>query len=252
MNGLKIKNQRDATLPDTKSWDAEQVIEWTVSRFGHEAALCTSFQADGMVILDMAMRAGLDLRVFTIDTGRLHPETYQLIDRVRERYGIQVEVYSPDQNELNDFTLVNGVNPFYGSVSARIACCEIRKAHPLNKALSGLDAWITGVRKDQSQTRANVNKLEFDNNHRGIVKVNPLADWDEDQVWDYIKQNDVPYSPLYDQGYPSIGCAPCTRPLEPGEDSRAGRWWWEHDTPKECTIHFGAELLRAGKTQTID
>ena len=252
MTGLKINEHKDAALPDTKIWDAEQVIEWTVDRFGHGAALCTSFQADGMVILDMAMQAGIDLRVFTIDTGRLHPETYQLIDRVRERYGIQVEVYSPDQNELNEFTLVNGVNPFYSSVSARIACCEIRKAHPLNKVLSGLDAWITGVRKDQSQTRANINKLEIDNNHGGIVKVNPSADWDEDQVWDYIKKNDVPYSALYDQGYPSIGCAPCTRPLESGEDSRAGRWWWEYDTPKECTIHFGAELLRTGKTQTVD
>ena len=244
MDSLKVREKFVAAVPDADAWDAERVIEWTVKNFGPGAALCTSFQAEGMVILDMANRMGLDLRVFTIDTGRLHSETYELIDRVRDRYGVQVEVYSPDQNELNEFTTTYGMNPFYRSVSSRIMCCEIRKSHPLNTVLTGLDAWITGVRKDQSQTRANVEKLEIDDVHGGIVKVNPLADWDETKVWDYIRKNDVPYSALYDQGYTSIGCAPCTRPLEPGENSRAGRWWWEVDVPKECTIHFGSEFLR--------
>ena len=248
MDGLKIREHFDTTLPDSSTWDVEKVIEWTIEEFGQGAALCTSFQADGMVILDIAHRMGLELRVFTIDTGRLHAATYELIDRVRERYGIQVEVYSPDQDELAEFTTAFGMNPFYNSVDSRIACCEIRKSHPLNKVLSGLDAWITGVRKNQSQTRANVGKLEVDNPHGGIVKVNPLADWDEDRVWNYIKENDVPYSALYDQGYTSIGCAPCTRPLEPGEDSRAGRWWWEIGVDKECGIHFNPV---AGKFEPV-
>ncbi|MCH8310740.1 MAG: phosphoadenylyl-sulfate reductase [Chloroflexi bacterium] len=247
MDGLKIGDQTDMALPDAKVWDAERVIEWTAGRFGHGAALCTSFQADGMVILDMATRLGFDLRVFTIDTGRLHPETYDLIDLVRERYRIQIEVYSPDQDELNKFTTAFGVNAFYNSVSSRITCCDIRKVRPLNKILSGLDAWITGVRKDQSQTRANIDKLEIDDAHGGIVKVNPLADWNDSQVWDYIRENDVPYSALYNQGYTSIGCAPCTRPLEPGEDSRAGRWWWEVDVDKECGIHFSPETGTFGR-----
>lgn len=247
MHALLTDGETEVELPETESWTAERVIDWTVNRFAHRAALCTSFQVDGMVILDIAARMGLDLRVFTIDTGRLHPETYELIDRVREHYGIQVETSFPDQKELNEFTTTSGVNPFYRSIESRIRCCEIRKSGPLNGMLRGLDAWITGVRRQQSQTRTTVDKLEIDAIHGGIVKANPLADWDDARVWDYARENDVPYNALYDQGYTSIGCAPCTRPLKPGEGARDGRWWWERDTPKECTIHFGPEVLRTGK-----
>ena len=217
---------------------AQDAIAWALDTYGDKAAVCSSFQAEGMVVLDMACKIRPDVRVFTIDTGRLPQETYDLIDRVRDQYGIDVEVYYPDRDELSDMVGKNGINPFYRSVSLRLLCCEIRKVNPLNGALSGLDAWITGLRRSQSQSRANVGQIELDGDHGGIVKVNPLADWTSDQVWDYVRANEVPYNRLYDSGYTSIGCAPCTRAILPGEDPRAGRWWWEKDTPKECGIHF--------------
>jgi thioredoxin-dependent adenylylsulfate APS reductase len=176
--------------------------------------------------------------VFTIDTGRLPPETYELIDRVRERYGIEVEVFCPDQNELSQMVTRYGINPFYRSISLRLLCCEVRKVNPLNRALSNLDAWITGLRRSQSQTRESLSRVELDRDHGNILKVNPLADWSDERVWEYIRAHDLPYNRLYDQGFTSIGCAPCTRAVTPGEDERAGRWWWETGMPKECGIHL--------------
>ena len=217
---------------------AEDVITWTLDTFQHRAAICTSFQAEGMVILDLAYRVDPGVRVFTIDTGRLPSETYELIDRVRDHYGIDIEVYYPDQKKLAQMVTKHGINPFYHSVSLRLLCCEVRKVNPLNRVLQNLDAWITGLRRSQSQTRANVRKVEVDRDHGNIIKVNPLADWSEQQVWEYIRANQLPYNQLYDQGYSSIGCAPCTRPVVPGEDQRAGRWWWENGMPKECGIHL--------------
>ena len=222
------------TLEDASARD---VIEAAVDAFGDRVALCTSFQAEGMIILDIAARIRPGLRVFTIDTGRLPQETYDLIDTVRDRYGVEVEVHHPDSEELTQFVGQQGVNPFYRSVSLRLRCCEIRKVDPLNRALDKYDAWITGLRRTQNATRAGVAKIELDAAHGGMVKINPLADWDYESVWRYIRDRDVPYNRLYDAGYTSIGCAPCTRAIEPGEDLRAGRWWWENGLASECGIH---------------
>ena len=226
---------------------ARNVIEAAVEAFGDRVALCTSFQAEGMVILDIASRLPAQPRVFTIDTGRLPQETYDLVDAARDRYGVEVEVYHPDDEELTPFVSREGVNPFYRSVAMRLRCCEIRKVNPLNRALAGYDAWITGLRRSQNETRASVAKVELDGAHGGMVKLNPLADWDYDRVWQYIRDNDVPYNKLYDQGYTSIGCAPCTRPIEPGEDLRAGRWWWEDGVPSECGIHTSPASTSNGR-----
>ena len=221
-----------------ESASAQDVIAKAIESFGDRVALSTSFQVEGMIILDMASRLRSGVRVFTIDTGRLPQETYDLIDTVRDRYGIEVDVYYPDQDELSPFVSKHGVNPFYRSVSLRLSCCEIRKVNPLNRALEGLDAWITGLRRSQNETRAGTAKVELDAAHGDIVKLNPLVDWSYEQVWDYVRANDVPYNKLYDMGYTSIGCAPCTRAVEPGEDLRAGRWWWETGVPKECGVHL--------------
>lgn len=217
---------------------AEDVIEWAIRTHGSRMAVCTGLQVEGMAVLDMAHRIDSRVRVVTIDTGRLPRETYDLIDTIRSKYDIDVEVYCPDETELEPMVKEHGVNPFYRSVELRMACCNIRKVQPLNRALRGFDAWATGLRRSQTQTRLNVQKVELDTGHDGIVKVNPLADWSSQQVWDLVKANDVPYNRLYDQGYASIGCAPCTRPVQPGEDPRAGRWWWEDNVAKECGIHF--------------
>jgi thioredoxin-dependent adenylylsulfate APS reductase len=218
---------------------AEDVIRWALDTFGPMVAISTSFQAEGMVILDMAHRVDPDVKVFTIDTGRLPQETYELIDRVRDHYGISVQVYYPDHEELSQMVGEHGINPFYRSVSLRLLCCQTRKVNPLNRALKDLDAWMAGLRRSQTETRASAAKIEVDTGHGSIIKVNPLADWSHEQVWEYIRANQVPYNELYDKGYTSIGCAPCTRPIEPGEDFRAGRWWWEEGMPKECGIHMG-------------
>ena len=222
--------------------EPQEVIAWALDFFGPRVAVCTSFQIDGMAILDMAWRIDPNVRVFTVDTGRLPQETYTLIDQVRERYGIEVEIYFPDTRQVEALTRRYGANPFLQSVPLRLTCCDIRKVRPLVRVLRDLDGWITGLRRDQWATRSNIRKIELDHDHGGIVKINPLADWTEEEVWDYLRDNDVPYHPLYDQGYQSIGCAPCTRPVPPGADSRAGRWWWEAaGAPKECGMHCAIE-----------
>ena len=222
----------------------QEVLRWALGRFGSRAALCTSFQADGMVILDMAWRIDPQVRVFTIDTGRLPQETYSLLDRVREKYGIEIEVYFPDATQVESIVRRHGINLFYRDEKLRLLCCQARKVLPLRRVLSTLDAWVTGLRRDQSSTRAAVRKIEADLEHGGLVKINPLADWTEQKVWDYIRAHDVPSHPFYDQGYTSIGCAPCTRPTAPGEDARAGRWWWETGAEKECGMHCTIESGR--------
>jgi phosphoadenosine phosphosulfate reductase len=218
---------------------AEEVLRWALAEFGDNVAISTSFQATGMVILDMAACiTGGDVRVFTLDTGRIHQETYDLVEKVRTRYGINVEMLAPDARELSRMLTMHGPNLFYEAVPKRRLCCELRKVRPLKRKLATLDAWIVGLRKSQSQARETLDTVSIDEEHGGLVKVAPLANWDEERVWDYIRRNDVPYHALYDQNYPSIGCAPCTRPTKPGEPARAGRWWWEEtDADKECGIH---------------
>ena len=219
----------------------EELLAWGLERFGDRIALCTSFQAEGMVLLDMAWRVDPKVRVFTLDSGRLHQETYDIIDTVRKRYQLEIEVHSPDTRELEAMTRKHGVNLFYESVPQRLLCCQVRKVRPLQRALNGLDAWITGLRRETWASRADIRKIELDHEHGGIAKLNPLADWTHDEIWDYLRANEVPYHPLYDQGFTSIGCAPCTRRTAPGEDPRAGRWWWEKNAPKECGMHCTIE-----------
>jgi phosphoadenosine phosphosulfate reductase len=239
---------------DLERASAEEVVRWTLERWHPRAAVVTAFQAEGMVILDLAWRIRADVRVFTLDTGRLPAESYELIEKVRERYGIEVEVFSPDARRLEEMVRRSGPNLFYRSLEARQECCRVRKVEVLDRALAGLDAWLTGLRRDQMPSRAGTRKVERDEAHGGIVKVSPLADWTHEKVWDYIRDHDVPYHALYDRGYTSIGCAPCTRAPRAEEDARAGRWWWESDEPKECGIHFtpgsngsGSRLVRLGE-----
>jgi phosphoadenosine phosphosulfate reductase len=215
----------------------QDLLRWALERFGARLALATSFQADGMVLLDMAHRIDPGIRVVTVDSGRLRQETYEFIDRVRERYAIPIAVYSPQAVELETFVGEHGANPFYRSLELRVRCCEIRKVSPLTRALTGLDAWVSGQRRDHATSRRGIRVVERDDLHGGIVKLNPLAHWSDEQVWDYLGAHDVPHNPLYDQGFTSIGCAPCTRPTEPGDDPRGGRWWWEQHATKECGIH---------------
>jgi phosphoadenosine phosphosulfate reductase len=224
---------------------AQEVLRWALDTFGTKIALASSFGAEDVVIIDMM--ANLDknrARVFTLDTGRLNQETYDVMDEIRARYGIPIEVYFPDHNEVEEMVRARGMNLMYESVENRKLCCEIRKVHPLKRALSTLDGWITGLRRNQVVTRATTKKVEIDRDHGGIVKVNPLADWTSDMVWDYIRKNNVPYNKLHDIGFPSIGCEPCTRAIKPGEDPRAGRWWWESAAQKECGIHFDPSKRR--------
>ncbi len=200
------------------------------------AVFASSFGAEDMVIIDLIAKHALPIRVFTLDTGRLPDETHALIDRVRTRYGLPIDVYTPDARLLQRFVRDHGANAFYRSVDLRKACCGVRKTEPLTRALVAKGAWITGLRRAQSVTRAEIAVEEYDEAH-ALPKYNPLADWSDDEVWSYLRANDVPYNALHDRGYPSIGCAPCTRAVEPGQDVRAGRWWWEHAVHKECGLH---------------
>jgi phosphoadenosine phosphosulfate reductase len=218
---------------------AENVLRWAFDRFSPKVAVACSFQAEESVLLDMIHRLrGADFRVFTLDTGRLNQETYDCMDAIRARYGISVEVYFPEAAKVEGMVRAHGLNLFYDSVEQRKLCCLVRKMEPLNRALSGLDAWMTGLRREQAVTRGRVRKVEVDQDHGGILKINPLVDWSYDDVWHYIGEHNVPFNRLHKQGYPSIGCAPCTRAVKPGEYLRAGRWWWENPDTKECGLHI--------------
>lgn len=215
-----------------------EVLEWASRNLGSGVALATSFQVQGMALLDMLVRTDPRARIFTLDTGRLPSQTYELMDRVRERYDVNVEVLFPDKAEVEEMVARRGVNLFYRSVENRRLCCQVRKTNPLNGFLRTLDAWISSIRADQTEQRAGARKFEVDYLHGRMLKINPILDWTMERAWDYVRENDVPYNELHDMGYPSIGCAPCTRAVGEGEDPRAGRWWWERDSDKECGIHF--------------
>jgi phosphoadenosine phosphosulfate reductase len=200
------------------------------------AVLAASLGADDMVLVDIIGRLELPIEVLTLDTGRLPEETYQLIDRVRARYELAIRVVFPEREAVEAYVRANGVNGFYKSLDLRERCCALRKTEPLKRALAGYGAWITGQRRDQSSTRANVAVEEFDARH-GLAKFNPLAAWTRDDVWAYLRTHGVTYNELHDRGYASVGCAPCTRAIEPGDDERAGRWWWEQAEHRECGLH---------------
>ncbi len=209
------------------------------------AALSSSLGAEDMVLTDLIAREGLPIEIFTLDTGRLHAETLELAGRVQSHYGIALRVMQPDAAAVADYVARNGRNAFYGSVELRKRCCEIRKLEPLKRALAGKRAWITGLRRDQSAARAELRLAEFDTALH-IAKFNPIADWTGNDVWDHIRANKVPTNPLHDRGYPSIGCEPCTRAVEPGADERSGRWWWEEEGKKECGLHVAISPSGAG------
>ena len=222
--------------------EPETVLEWALERFAPRIAISTAFQIDGMALIDMAYEIEPAVEVFSVDTGRLPNETYALIEALRERYpGLNLKLLAPNGEEVEKLVGRHGPNLFYRSVENRLLCCQVRKVRPLTRHLAGLDAWITGLRRDQWASRTNIRKVEIDHDHGGIMKLNPLAEWTEDEVWDYVREREVPYNTLYDNGYTSIGCAPCTRAIKDGEASRAGRWWWETNAPKECGIHCAIE-----------
>ncbi len=219
---------------------AEEILAWAFKEFHPKITLASSFGAEDVALIDMIVKITPKARVFTLDTGRLPQETYDLMDKIRDKYKIQIETYFPDAAAVEKMVNQKGYNLFYQSIANRKECCGARKVEPLKRALKGLKAWITGLRREQSVTRTGVAKVEIDDTHGGIYKINPLADWTRQEVWDYIKKNGVPYNKLHDKGYLSIGCDPCTRAVKPGEDERAGRWWWERPDQKECGIHRGS------------
>jgi len=211
------------------------VLAWALATFRDSLAVSTSFQKEGMVVIDMAVRIDPRVRVFTIDTGRLPEETHQMMETVRQRYGIRVEIVFPEAAEVESMIATHGPNLFYREVSLRKLCCHVRKVRPLERKLATLQAWAVGLRRSQMDSRANTPKVEM---RDGVVKISPLADWSKPEVEEYIRLHDVPVHPLYAKGFPSIGCGPCTRAVFACEDERAGRWWWEQEGEKECGIHI--------------
>lgn len=229
----------------SRSEAANALLE-RVAREHAPAVLASSLGAEDLVLTDLIARHRRPIGIFTLDTGRLHGDTLAMIERIRRHYRLVVRVVQPEDAAVADFVLRHGRNGIYRSVELRRQCCHIRKVEPLRRALAGQGAWITGLRREQSASRTELAIEEFDATH-GIPKFNPLADWTEKDVWAYIREHSVPYNPLYDQGYRSIGCAPCTRPVLPTEDPRSGRWWWETNTESECGLHVarGQPLERA-------
>jgi len=224
----------------TKDFEAkspEELLRWSMDQYGDKAGLASSFGMEDMVLIDMIAKLNGPITIFTLDTGRLHEETYELMDRVRSKYGLEIKTYFPDRDKVENLVRGKGFFSFRESVDNRKECCYIRKVEPLNRALGELKAWITGLRRSQGITRTDIPKVLEDADHPPLIKINPLAEWSEEQVMNYIIENNVPINILHKRNYPSIGCAPCTRPVEHGEDIRAGRWWWENPEHKECGLH---------------
>lgn len=215
----------------------QETLTWALDNLHPKIAMASSFGAEDVAVIDMIMKINPKARIFTLDTGRLNQETYDVMDEIHTKYNLNIEVMFPEHNEVEQMVRVNGMNLFYHSIGNRKLCCGIRKVHPLNRMLSTLDGWITGLRADQTEVRSNANKLEIDSQHNDIIKVNPIINWTWEQTWDYVKKNNIPYNKLHDKGFPSIGCEPCTRAIKSGEPLRAGRWWWESDPQKECGLH---------------
>ncbi|MCB9640856.1 MAG: phosphoadenylyl-sulfate reductase [Myxococcales bacterium] len=221
----------------------KEIITWALQQYGKDCAIAFS-GAEDVVLIDMAVRTGLPFSVFCLDTGRLHPETYQFLERVRTHYGIEISMMSPDTTALQNFVQKKGLFSFFED--GHKECCGVRKVEPLKRALRGYRAWITGQRRDQSpSTRGELLVIHQDEAFAGkdgpLVKINPLAGWGLSKVWGYLRTQEVPYNPLHDRGFVSIGCEPCTRPPRPGEHERAGRWWWEEETQRECGLHIAQE-----------
>lgn len=217
--------------------DPRSVLRRALELYDQRIALASSFSMEDGMLIHFLAEIRPDARIFALDTGRMNDETYECAEAIRRRYGVRIDWYFPRHETVEKLVREKGMYSFRESVENRKECCFIRKVEPLRRALKGLDAWITGLRREQSQTRKQLNVVEVDEDHGGMAKINPLADWTLDQVKEFTRQNRIPYNRLYDQGYFSIGCAPCTRAIKPGEDQRAGRWWWESPEHKECGLH---------------
>ena len=236
-----IKNFDELSLSFEKK-SCSEILTWALNEYPKKIGLASSFGAEDVVLIDMISKLDKNnIHIFTLDTGRLNQETYNLMDEIKDKYSISIDVYFPDFKEVENIVTEKGFNLMYKSIENRKLCCEIRKVKPLNRALEKFDAWITGLRREQTSTRTNIRKIEIDSSHNNMIKINPLSDWTNENVWEYIHKNDVPYNKLHDSGYPSIGCEPCTRPIKSNEDPRSGRWWWEDSLQKECGIHFNSK-----------
>jgi len=225
----KLNQQFDGDSP-------EEVLTFFLKEFKGKIALSSSLGLEDQVLTDLIVKIDKSTRIFTLDTGRLFPETYSLIDKTNNQYDIHLDVFFPDFNEVQQLVKTEGINLFYNGIEQRKACCRVRKIGPLKRAFQGLDVWICGLRKEQSVTRQAVQLVEWDKANK-LIKLNPLIHFSEEEVWTYIKEHNVPYNRLHKEGFPSIGCQPCTRAVQPGEDIRAGRWWWENPENKECGLH---------------
>jgi len=242
MNDLLSKLQRAIDGKDAETTVKEVFRILPADRL----VLASSQSIEDQVLTHMACAVTAKPRIFTLDTGRLFPETYETMERTMQRYGFRYEILAPDTRELEEMVRMHGPNLFYQSVELRKLCCAVRKAHPLRRVLSTADAWMCGLRREQSVTRQSIRKVEWDRAF-GLCKINPLIDWTEQQVWEFIRANEIPYNTLHDQGYPSIGCSPCTRAVKPGDSLRAGRWWWEQPEHKECGLHIQAGKIIPGR-----
>ena len=220
---------------ELKNSSAKEVVEYFLGNF-ENVALSSSLAVEDQVLTDLLLKTDKNAKIFTLDTGRLHPETYDVMDATNLKYGIKIDVFFPQIDKVQELYQTQGINGHYESIEKRKNCCNIRKIEPLTRALKDIQVWITGLRASQSVTRIDMPLVEWDENFK-VIKVNPIINWSEEDVWTYIKTNKVPYNKLHDKGFPSIGCAPCTRAIKEGEDIRAGRWWWENPEHKECGLH---------------
>ena len=240
---MNVATNNSATSFDARLAETLHTLKRIASEFS-PAVFASSLAAEDMVLTDLILRHTISIGIFSLETGRLHAETLGMLDRIKETYGSEVTLFKPQASAVAEYVSSYGLNAFYDSVEMRKECCRIRKVEPLSRALAGNKAWVTGQRRAQSSTRGELHVQEDDAAH-DMQKFNPLADWSEEDVWHYIRSNNVPYNPLHDKGYPSIGCEPCTRAIQPGEDIRAGRWWWENPESKECGLHVvDGKLIR--------
>jgi len=233
---MTMKNEVEELQKLVLDKTPQEIIQIFLKKFKTKIAFSSSLGAEDQVITDMIAKIDPSAKIFTLDTGRVFPETYDLIDRTSKRYKMPIHVYFPDARQVEEMVNKKGINLFFESIENRKECCHIRKMEPLKRAFKDLDVWICGLRRDQSITRTDIQKVEWDETN-GLIKLNPIVDWTEAQVWEYIKLNKVPYNRLHDKGFPSVGCQPCTRAITEGEDLRAGRWWWENPETKECGLH---------------
>lgn len=231
--------QEQADLLNAEIDSPEGALRWASENLHPRVAKASSFGAEDSVVMDMMLGINPGFRFFMLDTGRLPQETYDIMDVMRKKHGASIEILFPDAREVEEMVAAKGPNLFYDSVENRRLCCEVRKVHPMDRMLGTLDGWITGLRRDQTPSRSGARMFEVDEDHGGLLKINPIIGWSWEQVLQYMADRGLPHNALLDRGYHSIGCEPCTRAVRPGEDLRAGRWWWEGDGHKECGLHIG-------------